>query len=333
MAQWIIEDHGVDVYSKQNMGHTVLHKAAWGGHLNLVQYLHEVHDMYDDSTDHAGNYAADLCDMANTERHAEIASYLRKECSLEYKESCRILGIEKHSSEETIRKAYLRKARGCHPDRAGRERVFVNENSVGGEDENIDIDEEKDSGRSHGNDEEFQLVKGAYEHLMSGGRATKQNNPAHSIHLLLEMQTKHSNEGGETSGIGNPRNEIEEEEERKVKEEQEGDKYGIDSDELKLFKTRLVAVLLEFGEKGLDLSNIPKKWNQVWPDVKFPSLEQKQNGRRKKGRLLQFIKEYAGDVVKISRQKHNGQVRVLISPRNITTYRENFPWVASNNLK
>ena len=94
-----------------------------------------------------------------------------------------------------------------------------------------------------------------------------------------------------------------------------------------------MAVLLEYGDKGLDLSNIPKKWNQVWPDVKLPTLEQKKNGRRKKGQLLHFIKEHAGDVVKVSRQKQNGQVSVIISPRDMSSYIKNFPWVASNSTK
>ena len=315
MARWIIEDHDIDVYSKQSMGHTVLHKAAWGGHLNLVQYLHEKHGMYDDLKDHAGNYAADLCDMANTDRHSIIALYLRKECSPEYKESCRILGIDieknknKDLSEDVIRRAYLDKARVCHPDRR-----TGNENG-------------------NGDDEGFQLVKWAYEHLMSGGIATKQNNPAHSIHLLLECkQGQGSTSDIDGNGNGNGNGNGKSYKDKNNEDENEGIK-GIQNDELKLFKTRLMAVLLEYGDKGLDLSNIPKKWNQVWPDVKLPTLEQKKNGRRKKGQLLHFIKEHAGDVVKVSRQKQNGQVSVIISPRDMSSYIKKFPWVASNSTK
>uniref|UniRef100_A0A7S3PYF9 J domain-containing protein n=1 Tax=Chaetoceros debilis TaxID=122233 RepID=A0A7S3PYF9_9STRA len=329
LAKWIIEEHGIDIYSKQNQGHTVLHKASWGGQLELVKYLHEIHGMHDDTKDHAGNYAADLCDMANTPNHSKIASYLRKECSLEYRESCIILGIEKNSSEEEIRRAYLEKARLCHPDRSSK--------GGDGKEESNSISNSK---ILYG-DDDFQLVKKAYEHLMSGGIATKQKNPAHSIHLLLENQGN-----APRDGIANeiyPRDGVSD--------------CGEEDHELKLFKTRLVAVLLEYGEKGLDLSNIPKKWNQVWPDVAFPNvtnIQERRNNQlqqtdeqnhdrkgkpkrtrtRKKGQLLRFIQEYAGEVVNITRVEDNGQV--LISPKDISSYREKFPWVASNvgtNLK
>ncbi len=271
LARWIIEDYGVDVCSKQNQGHTVLHKASWGGHMELVVYLHEVHGMYDDMIDHAGNYAADLCDMANTEKHSKIASYLRKECSLEYKESCTILGVTADMKEDEIRKAYLEKARKCHPDRLN-----------------------TDGSRAPDTDE-FQRVKKAFDHLMRGGIATKQKNPAHSIQLLLELQGR-SNDHNEVTVVGD------------------------ENEDMKLFKTRLIAVLLEYGDKGVDLSNISKKWKQVWPDVKFPNVTENtpgNSGKRKKGQLLRFIQEHAGDVINVSRREGSSG-SVIISAKSVS---------------
>ena len=46
------------------------------------------------------------------------------------------------------------------------------------------------------------------------------------------------------------------------------------------FKARLVAVLLEYGDKGIDLSNVKKKWKQVWPEVPFPSQQQKASQKQ-----------------------------------------------------
>lgn len=182
LARWIFSQEGIDIKMRQSQGRTVLHKASWGGHFDLVKYLHEEHGMYDDIKDHAGNYAADLCDMANTKRHSVIATYLRRECSLEFRDSCDVLGLDRErmlsllgsetdsdgkerqkieSVEDIIRRAYLSRAKECHPDKKG-------------------------------HDHDFQAVKKAYEHLRSGGLATKQQNPMHSIHLMLEVQKKNT---------------------------------------------------------------------------------------------------------------------------------------------
>jgi hypothetical protein len=295
LAQWIFSQQGIDINMRQSQGRTVLHKASWGGHFDLVRYLHEEHGMYDDVKDHAGNYAADLCDMANTERHDVIAKYLRKECSLEYRHSCNVLGLdrtklsllEKDVGREEIRRAYLFKAKECHPDKRGTD-----------------------------NDDEFQSVKKAYEHLMAGGAAIQQKNPMHSIHLMLEVQKNkdimNANPNESTKEIGSE---------------------PVDADdEMKLFKPRLIAVLLEYGQKGISLSNIPKVWDKVWPQNPFPSEttstsmqaqdatettnnEEKCKRKRKKGQLLRLIQDHAGDVVNVIRQKEKG---ILITPKNIS---------------
>ena len=84
------------------------------------------------------------------------------------------------------------------------------------------------------------------------------------------------------------------------------------TDDDNLFQARLLAVLLEYGDKGLDLSNIAKKWNQVWPDVPLDSYfetgedEGEEGGMKKKkrkpGQLLALIRSRAGSVVRILRK-------------------------------
>ena len=48
LAKWIFSQEGIDIRMRQSQGRTVLHKASWGGHYDLVRYLHEEHGMYDD---------------------------------------------------------------------------------------------------------------------------------------------------------------------------------------------------------------------------------------------------------------------------------------------
>jgi len=270
LAKWLFSQPGIDVHSKQNQCHNVLHKASWGGHLALVRYLHETYNMYDDCTDNAGNYAADLADMANTERHAEIALYLRSECSLERLESFKTLGIDVGASKEEIRSAYLDQAKVFHPDAKMKR----------GEISSTDNDENHD----------FDKIRVAFEHLtIDGGISKKQKNPAHSINLLLEMQAS-------------------------IPSKQQSSNHSLSENDNDLFKARIIAVLLEYGDKGLNLSNIPKKWDQVWPDVPFESLF---NGeKRKPGELLKLIKSRAGDVVSIVRTTKKGAI--LVVPKNLS---------------
>jgi len=287
MAQWIMGHEGMDVGKVQNQGRTVLHKASWGGHFELVKYLHEVHGMDDDTKDQAGNYAADLADMANTEGHEQIANYLRRECSVEYRRSCDLLGLdrevilvmERNAAQDIIRRAYLDKAKECHPDKR-------NQSSNG---------------------EEFQAVKKAYEHLMKGGVDAEQKNPMHSIHMMLEVQKqverRHVDGERKQSGVE--------------------EKMPKDSNDFRLFKPRLIAVLLEYGEKGIHLSNVTKVWEKVWPNDPFPLIKEEKNvtqgnnckRTRKKGQLLRFIESHCGDVITVIRDQDTG---ILIKPRNVS---------------
>jgi hypothetical protein len=223
--------------------------------------------MMDVHVDHAGNYAADLADMANTTKHAEIALYLRRDASLEFQKSCRILGLNQMAyingnwGRDELRKIYLSLAKDVHPDRV------------------------MDDGSR------FQELNRAYEHLATGGVATKQKNPTHCVNLLLEMKRNRSTSGNEVN------------KEKKLEEV---------SGEMNLFKTRLVSVLLEYGSEGLDLSNLIRKWNQVWPHIPFPLVEK----QRKKGQLLRFLQDHAGDEFTVMRKQSTGSI--FIVPKDIS---------------
>lgn len=256
LAQWLAKQPGVDFSKLQRQGHSALHKASWAGHLALVQYLHVQFGMMDDRPDQAGNYAASLADMAQTPRHERVADYLRRECSVERRHSCAILGISWNATEAEIRKSYLSKAKECHPDK-----------------KNIDND-------SIDGDGKFAQLHQAYRHLMEEhGRGT-QRNPAHSLHLMLQVA---NNSSGEAKN--------------------ENDNNGDDSS---CFKARLLAVLLEYEDKGMDLSNIKKKWNQVW-GVPFP---EEYTSNQKKMSMSDVLLQRAADVIRLERDPDNGSVKV-----------------------
>jgi DnaJ domain len=176
----------------------VYRQAAWGGHIALIRYLRDEHGLLDTVQDFAGNYAADLADMANTTRHAQVAQFLRQECSAARAQSCAVLEIPVGSSVSDIRKAYLAKARQVHPDR-----------------------------QHHCTNYDFDAIRRAYEHLALENGNGSQSNPAHSLNLMLELTEVAINE----STCDGP-SEI---------------------DDRDCFKARLIAVLLEYGDKGLDL--------------------------------------------------------------------------------
>jgi len=283
LAEWLANQKEIDFHAKQRQGHTPLHKAAWGGHIALLQYLRDEHGLIDNLQDYAGNYAADIADMANTHRHAKVAKYLREECSEQRQISCNILGVDLNASRSEIRRAYLEKVRLVHPDR-------VHTRNCRGIDMEHPNDHTFDTRkRENGKNSvmhDFDEVKEAYEHLIMKKGIGSQSNPLHSINLMLTINSNNLDTESKSEGENN------------------------ESEKNDLFKARLLAVVLEYGDKGLALCNIKKKWNQVWPDIDFPSLD---CIRRKKGRLAQFIKTYAGDVVEL---RDRGKGKVVV-PRHV----------------
>ena len=279
LAGWLSDQPGMDFQAKQRQGHTALHKAAWGGHLALCEYLRTKHNLWDDSIDDAGNHAADLADMADTEKHNVVARYLRKHCSRSRAESCQILGLDPSCQEinpHVIRKAYLVKARQFHPDQTQRQQL---------EDGGI-----KDAKSSTAVPLSFDTIRKAYIHLTEENGHGDQSNPAHSLNLMLQVNGLQTQEKGYS-------------------------RSDVDGDAFSCFKARLVAVLLEYGSKGIDLSNIKKKWKQVWPKVPFPTTEicDKSN-IMKTVSLSEFLKEQAGDVIKLVQDENTGVIKAF--PKN-----------------
>lgn len=198
LAKWLARQDGVDFSLRQRQGHTPLHKASWGGHVALLRYLRDKHGLLDTIQDYAGNFAADLADMANTPRHNRVAQFLRQECSGERANSCRILGVSLRATDAEIRKAYLQRAKEVHPDRQ--------------------------PGTQQEEEEDFSALQRAYQHLTLENGLGRQSNPAHSLKLMLE-------------NTGDPA----------ADEKDESARPDV------FFKARLLAVLLEYGDRGLDL--------------------------------------------------------------------------------
>jgi hypothetical protein len=89
---------------------------------------------------------------------------------------------------------------------------------------------------NHDEGDNFDALHKAYVHSMEeGGRGNQSNPAAHSLHLMLQV-----------SGLQN---------------KSDVSKSKDDNIEDACFKARLIAVLLEYGDKGLDLdlSNVMKK--------------------------------------------------------------------------
>lgn len=253
-------------HAKQTQGHTVLHKAAWLGHYALIRYLHECHDLWDDSPDHSGNYAVTLAEMAQHSDNESTVNYLRMFCSRSSAYSCSILGlsIQDVNNPIRIRKAYHRKAMEYHPDRHKKSQQGNPETQNG---YGVKIGSELDHHVS--TKLVFDDICKAYHHLLYEKGRGHECNDAHKIRILLPSSEK----------------EI----------------IVIDDD---CFKSRLIVVLREYGSKGLDVSNLKKKWKQVW-QTNFP--KQADNVP-----LTRWLQECAGDVVEIRavNQCHRAYIKI-----------------------
>jgi flagellar motor switch protein FliM len=65
----------------------------------------------------------------------------------------------------------------------------------------------------------------------------------------------------------------------------------------------LNTALKEYGDKGMNVSNLKKKWKQVWSDP-FPEIG--NSGTT----LSRYLSMHAGDVVTIHKNSKTGQVHV-----------------------
>ncbi|CAK9049053.1 unnamed protein product [Durusdinium trenchii] len=233
-SRWLVERAGADPLQRNRFGCSVAH---W-----LSQAPRE--------RDHAGNFAADLAQMA---KHFTLATWLRQEMSTAKLSSCRRLGVPETASPEAIREAYLQLVRSHHPD----------------------------SRHCHDEGEEFSRLHQAYRHLTRDHGCGAQSNPRHEQHLMLQWTYGH-----------------------------EGDVEA--QTEMQMFKSRLLTVIGEFGEKGLPLSSLRKKYAQVWSGSALP--EPKDFGLRKGCGLLEMLRHVAGDVLVVEMQAR-GQDPVLHVPR------------------
>ena len=268
LAEWLCNLPNVNVYAKQKQGHSALHKAAWGGHLRLCQYFHEVHGMYDDSPDESGNYAADLADMGG---RVEVAQYLRTYCSAETVGSCQALGltIDQRYDHAAIKAAFYGAARKLHPDRLVHMASGSSTEALVSESRKVD---------------DFVLLLRAYRHLTDEDGVGSQRNSKHELPLLLTDSTT----GSFSNSISH------------------GDKIATPSGTCDSvadhFASQLTAVVLEYGKKGLDISNLRKKWRQLWPETEFPAP--------KKGSLKSWLGKHANHIVTVRKDEKNGGTRV-----------------------
>ena len=290
MAEWLLEQ-GCDFRSTQKQGHSALHKAAWKGHLPLVRWLHERLNVWDDTPDRAGNFAADLARMG---QHEAVVEYLRQHCSRERAASCAVLHIPltEASDASKVRQAYLARAKMLHPDR--RRRQLPPQEEPCSTDNCIIIS----SSSSNTEDADFDSLQRAYHHLtVEEGRGT-QHNPAHSLKLLLKYLPAYSN-GDDNKDLDS---ETRPATDSKVEERED----------LKYLNARLTAVLLEFGEKGVSVCNLAKKWSQVWgPEVPFP-FGQTIGSRSGSMGLTDALRLQCADVLELRRDERTGLYRAHV---------------------
>ena len=274
--------------NQQNQGHTPLHKAAWGGNIALMEYFCQEHGVCDNLQDTAGNYAADLAIMGG---HAEAHDWLLQFGSRARVESLQDLGFEKATAtKEEIHIRYKELAKMYHPDK-----LMANGNN---------------------DDEMFVKIKAAFEHLIHQDGRGFQRNPKHQAFRMLTNVTKSNNNDIKTKVKGKRQSDHSDDVNRDTTTTtMVGDHDGEDDD--MLFRARILAVISDYGDKGFPISNIARRWNQIWPEQPFPSPEDyiiqvpsvvKKDGDNgavqletvvipKRVRLLKFLKWKCGKVV------------------------------------
>ena len=293
LARWLSSISGMDFRKTQSQGHNALHKAAWGLHKELIKYLRDVHDMWDEIPDVGGNYAADVASMSGS---PELADFIRRECSRERHRSCEVLGVPIDATESEIRKAYLSLMKVVHPDKKHLHTHTLNMIDQATDSMNeLEMATGSEQNGSSSSDNTVSINVGskvdeimkAYEHLTKHKGYGTQRNPNHSLKLMLEWR----------------KNDVCEKDDGQFIHLKDGtliDNGDDTTHRRRIFQARLRAVLLEFGEKGCPLDNIQKKWNQVWGPQNIPFPYQKGTTNCKLSRFL--VKETDGMVKLVGKQ-------------------------------
>eukprot|EP00977_Amphora_coffeiformis_P015945 scaffold4814_cov161-Amphora_coffeaeformis.AAC.3 len=255
MARWLHEELALPMHNVvQRQLHSPLHKAAWGGHLDLCRYLHETVGLWDDRRDAAGNYAVDLARMAQHETC--LTDYLQRVASRTTFAACQLLQVSLKVHERslaTIQGAYRRAIRACHPDgKEKRRRQWIESCK-----DYLGFEQEEQRLVEH-----FQALTRAYRHLIACATNDDDNEKLLQDHATHELPRLLTQDGTTPT-------------------------HAVNDD---CFEARLLQVVQQ-NRSGLDISNLVKKWKQVWPGVDFPT--------RTQASLQQWLMQEASHVVTI----------------------------------
>jgi ankyrin repeat protein len=205
--------------------------------------------------------------LAEMAGHGETADYIRCHCSRSAQESCRVLGIALSDKDNP---SIVRQA------------YLQQARATHPDRQNSGVSLASRTSTSSTPTDAFAAVCRAYHHLTVEQGRGQQYNPMHSVRLFLPPLTKGEQITTDSAGACTP---------------------GTNDD---CFPTRLLAVLNEYGDAGLDVSNLKKKWKQVW-HTDFPV----DTG----GSLTDWLRHGAADLVDL-RIDAKGCYRVHAKSRN-----------------
>ena len=329
MAHWL-KASGVDWAAVQRQGHRPLHKAAWGGHLELCRWLRDECGAVDDLPDHGGNYAADVAEMYG---HVHIAAWLRSENSGARAISCAALGLPPSTTcHATIRRRYLELARRYHPDRqmalssakklgtvsaahdateAAAEEAADEEfdRSPMGDGDAPTAAVGDDAAEASGIHSSFETIRAAYVHLtQEGGRGT-QCNPTHILRKMLLAATPNMATPNMVSPAANAAGAVCAGTADACATD--AGTAGADYEGVRgRFKAMLAAVCYEYGDQGIPLTNLRKKFGEVWRGEQVPTAE--ALGLPVRMQLLKVL-EHFGETVRIVMPAERGAPPRLIA--------------------
>ena len=279
IVKHLVEVNGVDVVHERNsfdcgLQHWIglVPKGRWRGEssrnkvegeddgsgvLPLARYLHSLGVRYDSGDDNSNSQGHTPCHKAAWGGNIALIKYFRDEHSV-------MDTVQDQAGNYCADLARMRGNSKCHEflihhcseDKARSYRVL-------GLDDGADMEavrnrylelarrnhpdrlgdndfEEKKDDDPQRND--FITIKAAYDHLVKEGGKGQQSNPKYSDLKLLENHARVNAEFGSDN-----------------------------SDDSDLFMARLTAVLSDYGDDGFPISLLVRRWNQIWPERKFPT--------------------------------------------------------------